>query len=53
MLVSFGTMSDANTALMNSLTGAAVCLFILALGISMIKKGIKKKGAALWQNQKS
>lgn len=53
MLVSFGTMSDANTALMNILTGAAVCLFILVLGISMIKKGIKKKGAALWQNQKS
>ncbi len=52
MLASFGTMSDANTSLMNSLTGAAVCLFILVLGISMIKKGIKKKGVTLWQNQR-
>lgn len=44
MLVSFGAMGKDAILLMNSLTGAAVCLFILALGIVMIKGGQKRKG---------
>ena len=36
MLVSFGSMDVGTAHLMNSATGAAVCLFVLALGISMI-----------------
>ena len=39
MLVSFGTMDKGTIQLMNSLTGAAVCLFILILGIVMIGRG--------------
>lgn len=38
MLVSFGTMSDTWAHTMNMLTGAAVCLFVLILGSSMILK---------------
>lgn len=37
MLVSFGAMDKATIKLMNSLTGAAVCLFILSLGIVTIR----------------
>lgn len=44
MLVSFGAMDKSTIQLMNSLTGAAVCLFILILGIVMIRRGQKKKG---------
>lgn len=43
MLVSFGTMNDAKARIMNTLTGAAVCLFVLILGVSMTIKGIKRK----------
>lgn len=42
MLVSFGTMSAKNIHFMNAVTGTAVCLFILILGLSMITKSIKK-----------
>ena len=43
MLVSFGEMSAEKARVMNILSGAAVCLFVLALGISMIIK-VRKKG---------
>ena len=49
MLVSFGAMSAGNIHLMNALTGAGVCLFVLLLGISMIIKG--RKGEKLCRNQ--
>lgn len=42
MLVSFGTMSAKNIHFMNAVTGTAVCLFVLILGLSMITKSIKK-----------
>lgn len=42
MLVSFGTMSAENIHLMNAVTGTAVCLFVLILGLSMITKSMKK-----------
>lgn len=44
MLASFGGMSDSKAHMMNALTGAVVCLFILILGISIWIRGIKKKG---------
>lgn len=43
MLVSFGEMSAEKARVMNILSGAAVCLFVLSLGISMIIK-VRKKG---------
>ncbi|MGM9566860.1 MAG: hypothetical protein ACI3W6_01600 [Clostridia bacterium] len=43
MLVSFDGMDDAGIHLMNALTGAAVCLFVLALGILMICRGKRGK----------
>ena len=43
MLVSFGEMTTEKACVMNILSGAAVCLFVLALGISMIIK-VRKKG---------
>lgn len=42
MLVSFGGMDDRQACLMNSLTGAAVCLFVLMLGLSMTAKSRRK-----------
>jgi len=39
MLVSFGEMERGKMRLMNTLTGAAVCLFVFALGVVMIVKG--------------
>ena len=42
MLDSFGTMSAGNIHFMNAVTGAAVCLFVLILGLSMITKSMKK-----------
>ena len=42
MLVSFGGMDDRQARLMNSLTGAAVCLFVLMLGLSMTAKSRRK-----------
>ena len=48
MLVSFGAMNARERDMMDLLTGAAVCLFILILGALMtiqgIKKGIAKDG---------
>lgn len=49
MLVSFGAMRAAKVHCMNALTGAAVCLFVLALGIFMTIRG-KRKDKILWQN---
>ena len=43
MLVSFGKMSDTDIYTMNTLTGSAVCLFVLILGISLIIRGAKRK----------
>ena len=51
MLVSFGSMSAGNVHFMNAVTGAAVCLFVLILGLSMIKTS-KGKEPDIWQNQK-
>ena len=42
MLVSFVGMDDRQARLMNSLTGAAVCLFVLMLGLSMTAKSRRK-----------
>lgn len=39
MLVSFGSMNDADMGLMNGLTGMSVCLFILLLGIFTVLRG--------------
>lgn len=44
MLVSFGSMNNADIHTMNILTGSAVCLFVLILGIVLIIRGAKKKG---------
>lgn len=43
MLVSFGSMNSGQIRLMNSITGAGVCLFVLTLGISMIMKSTGKE----------
>ena len=48
MLVSFGEMDATQIGLMNALTGAGACLFVLALGISMI---ITRKDVKTCQNQ--
>lgn len=42
MLVSFGAMDHAKAHTMNMLTGAAVCLFVLALGVSLIRRGRRR-----------
>lgn len=51
MLVSFDGMTEENAQLMNGLTGAAVCLFVFVLGITMIRRSIKRKEPSEWQNQ--
>lgn len=38
MLNSFGSMDSGRIFLMNAITGAAICLFVLMLGLSMIIK---------------
>ena len=38
MLLSFGSMDHRQIRFMNAMTGAAVCLFVLLLGVSMIAK---------------
>lgn len=43
MLVSFGEMSETDIHTMNILTGSAVCLFVLILGITLIIRGMKRK----------
>lgn len=40
MLVSFGEMAQAKAHTMNLLSGAAVCLFVLSLGIVLTHRGI-------------
>jgi len=42
MLVSFGKMDYTNIYTMNILTGSAVCLFVLILGIVLIIRGVQK-----------
>jgi len=42
MFASFGELTDTRAHTMNVLTGAAVCLFVLILGLVMIIKGINK-----------
>lgn len=44
MLVSFEGMSAAKARWMNILAGAAVCLFIFALGAALAARGMKKGG---------
>lgn len=44
MFASFGEITDTKAHTMNILTGAAVCLFVFMLGITMIVKGRKGKG---------
>lgn len=43
MFASFGELTDKKAHTMNVLTGAAVCLFVLALGLAMIIKGKKER----------
>lgn len=38
MLASFGEMDDTKALILNAATGAAVCLFVLALGITLLTK---------------
>ena len=46
MLISFGSMDNEDIALMNSLTGISVCLFILLLGIfTILTSGKERKNA--------
>jgi len=46
MLISFGSMDNEDIALLNSLTGISVCLFILLLGIfTILKDGKESKNA--------
>lgn len=52
MLVSFGAMEKEQIHTMNTITGAAVSLFVLMLGVTMTIKGIRKDNT-LWQNQSS
>lgn len=42
MLVSFGSMNDAKAHLLNAATGAAVCLFVLGLGVALLIKKERK-----------
>lgn len=42
MLASFGSMDEKQIQTMNIMTGTAVCLFVLMLGISILIEGIKK-----------
>lgn len=41
MLVSFGEGTDESARTLNILTGAAVCLFVLSLGIALVLRGVK------------
>ena len=50
MLASFGHLETAQACIMNALTGAATCAFILSLGIFMIIRSRKEN--QLWQSQK-
>ena len=52
MLASFGAMHTMEILRMNACTGAAVCLFVLILGIVMIVKG-KERIEQEWQSRNS
>lgn len=44
MLVSFGTMDNTEAHIMNILTGAAACLYVLIIGMYLLlKKKIEQK----------
>ncbi len=43
MLVSFGEGGDSNDVILNACTGAAVCFFIMALGIITLKSARRKQ----------
>ena len=43
MLVSFGSVDRGQIRMMNAATGAAVCLFVLMLGLSMITKSNRER----------
>ncbi|MBC8536444.1 hypothetical protein [Feifania hominis] len=45
MLATFGTVSSAESRTMMTLTGAAVCLFVVGLGGAMMRSGRKGGGA--------
>lgn len=49
MLISFDSMDNKQVFLMNAMTGAVVCLFVLILSLSMIIK-TKRKELKQWQN---
>lgn len=49
MLASFGRMQTGQVCMMNALTGAAVCGFILVLGVWMIIRSRKENES--WQSQ--
>ncbi|MDD4849076.1 MAG: hypothetical protein PHO10_00085 [Gemmiger sp.] len=42
MLASFGAVNAAEARRMNACTGAAVCLFVLALGLALMARGKRK-----------
>lgn len=50
MLVSFGNMESNKACIMNIITGAAVCLTVFMLGMSMVVKR-KIRSDNKWQNQ--
>lgn len=43
MLVSLGEINGKQICLMNAVTGAAVCMFVLRVGISMIENSVRKE----------
>ncbi|MGM9650950.1 MAG: hypothetical protein ACI3VX_03300 [Faecousia sp.] len=47
MFASFGELTDAKAHIMNIITGAAVCLFVLLLGVAMTLRGFKRKENSL------
>lgn len=53
MFASFGSADHFSARRMDLLTGAAVCIFVFMLGVTIITKGTKRKGASLWQSLKS
>lgn len=51
MLASFGSMTEPKAHLLNRISGAAVCLFVLCLGVAMVVRGIRKEEISLWQSR--
>ena len=50
MLISFGSMEPEKIQTVNAILGAVVCLFVLALGVSMVAS-FKGKENRSWQSQ--